>query len=136
MVVRHELVGPDHAILLVRQGSSLADIQAEVRKSGKHVDQVQFLGQSLLCVAVRKKRYDVAEWLLTKQGANPNGVYFSGVPLASAIEQSDIEMIRLLLKFGADPDFDMRYDRTPRKIAESADNADILSLLPPPEDQP
>ena len=134
--VRTELVGADPVIAVLLQGSSLAQIQAEVQQSGKHADKIQSLGGSLLFYAVQEKRYDIAKWLLTEEGANPNGVHFSVVPLATAIRQNDLDMVRLLLDSGADPDFDMGYGITPRKIARSADNTDILSLLPPPEDQP
>jgi len=131
--VDRQLVGPgDEAMNLLLQGAPLDQIQAAVRRSGKHVDQITHLGGTLLFYATAEKRIDVAQWLL-KEGANPNGVWngFGGAPLAEAISKQDVAMVRLLLAGGADPDLEMTGGTTPRKYAQSLDNPDILAALPP-----
>lgn len=127
---RQELVGPDDpAIALLARDAPLAEIKTAVQESGKHVDQISWRGESLLYHAVLEKRIDVARWVI-EEGANRNGLHRARVPLARAIRQQDVAMVRLLVRSGADPDFDMGYDITPREIAKSVGNAEILSALP------
>ena len=129
--VRTELTGPpDRAMDLLFQRAPLQDITSAVRQSGKHVDQICFLGGSLLLYAVEEGRPDLARWLID-EGANVNGVHRSMVPLETAIRQEDTAMVKLLLAAGADPDFDMGFGLTPREKAEWLGDVDILLLLPP-----
>lgn len=132
VTVHQELVGPDdRAISLLDKGASLTEIQRAVAESGKHVDQISWLGGSLLYHAVAERRTDVAKWLLAK-GASPDGVDHSVLPLGRAIFNEDVGMVRLLVESGADPDIDMTFGlgETPREIAKSIGNAEILSALP------
>ena len=131
--VDRQLVGPsDEAMGLLLKGAPLDQIQAAVRRSGKHVDQISHLGGTLLFYAAAEHRIDVAQWLL-KEGANPNGTWngFGGVPLAEAISKQDVTMVRLLLAGGADPDLEMTGGSTPRGYAPSLGNPGILAALPP-----
>ncbi len=127
-------VGPDDAaVSLLLSGAPLAEIQKAVAGSGKGVDDIQWMGQSLLCWAADKKRIDVAEWLLAN-GANPNGIEHGEAPLVSAIENNDVPMVKLLLKWGADPDLripigETGIDMTPRWIA-SRSHPEITAALP------
>ena len=131
VTVQQELVGSeDKVVILVQQGASLEEVQAGVRRSGKHVDEISWFGESLLYYAVDVRRIDVAEWLL-KEGADPNGIYRARVPLERAIHQEHLAMVKLLIEFGADPDLDTGHGITPRRIAESGGNPKILSALPP-----
>jgi hypothetical protein len=132
--VTQELVGPsDDAMSLLLRDEPLEEIQAAVRRSGKHVDQISHLGGTLLLYAAGKRRIDLAKWLL-KEGANPNGTWsgFGGVPLAEAISKRDVLMVRLLLAAGADPDLEMVNGFTsPRRHAEELGNREVLAALPP-----
>jgi len=126
------LVGPeDNAISLLRNGAQLTEIQKSVENSGKNVDEISWMVGSLLYWAADDERIDVAEWLLN-EGTNPNGIRPSMTPLRPAILNEDIAMVKLLVKFGADPDLDPGSGVTPRVLAESDGNAEIIAALPPP----
>ena len=126
--VKEELVVPEEPILDVLRGASLDAIKGAVARSGKSVDQITELGGSLLFYAVAQGRIDVAAWAISL-GASPNGVYPTERPLAEAIYKHNSAMVKLLLQSGADPDADMWYNITPRKIAEKQGDADITELL-------
>ncbi len=133
VTVNRRLVGPDdEAMDLLAQDAPLGQIQLAVRRSRKHVDQMSYLGGTLLYCAVEERRIDVASWLLT-EGADPNGTYHGvgGVPLEKAIRQGDTAMVRLLIDAGADPDLEMPYGVTPRLRAKKIGNTEILAILPP-----
>lgn len=113
---------------LLFKGASLDEIKTAVEESGKSVDQISWLGGSLLYHAVLKGRRDVAEWLLSKN-ANPDGIHYTSVPLGTAVGNEDIEMIKLLIAWGADPDADMGDDMTPRSLAKLAKNPEVMAAL-------
>jgi ankyrin repeat protein len=127
---RH-LVGPgEEAIKLLLWGEPLREIQKAVAESGKRVDDIHWMDESLLCWAADQERLDVAEWLLRK-GANPNGIEHGESPLAAAIVRNNVPMLKLLLKWGADPDLRLPIGITPRSMAESEGNPEIIAALPP-----
>ena len=131
VTVERQLVGPEEALALVLNGAPLTEIEHAVARSGKHVDEIAILGGSLLYWSIDEKRLDVARWLLDK-GANPNGIHPSMVPLAQAIRKENVELVSLLVASGADPDLDMKYGITPRSIAVSIGNEEMLGLLNKP----
>ena len=98
-----ELVEPPRPILLLHTGGTTDEIRDAVIRSGKPVDEISVLGGTLLAWAVAYERREVVEWLL-QQGASPDGIHPSWRPLAGAMGNDDIEMIRLLMQHGADPD--------------------------------
>ncbi len=129
--VTHELIGPNDPEVwnLLDSHAPLEEIQKAVKTTGKHVDQIERLGGSLLSNAVSKKRQDLAIWLLD-QGANPNGTHPGSTPLERAIGNEDADMVKLLLKHGADPDLEMGGGLTPRWIAiNSVKNKQIIEIL-------
>ncbi|HDZ20073.1 hypothetical protein LCGC14_0409110 [marine sediment metagenome] len=128
--VERKLVGPedDQVWALLYDEAPLEDIKQAVQNSGKHVDQLVWIGGSFLSNAVDKERKDLVVWLL-EQGANPDGVEPSTAPLAGAIWNEDASMVQLLLKHGADPDLDMGHGMTPRRIAINGGNEEVIYAL-------
>jgi hypothetical protein len=120
----------EEAIAFVEDGASLDEIKDAVKRSGKRVDDIAWRRLSLLALAVEKKRLDVATWVLS-QGANVNGLHPYWAPLADAVRNHDKAMVMLLIDAGADPDYPMRDDLTPRKCAKELDDEELLGLLPP-----
>lgn len=113
---------------LVQQRAGLDQIQQAIKASGKEINEFDNMGASLLGVAARQSRMDLARWLL-ESGADPNGGYPSTVPLRNAIENRDLPMVELLLEYGADPDFDMGNNMTPRRFAKHKGFEEITELL-------
>ena len=128
--VERKLVGPedDQVWALLRNEAPLEDIKQAVQNSGKHVDQLVWIGGSFLSNAVHEDRKDLVVWLL-EQGANPNGVEPGTAPLVMAICNEDVSMVQLLLKHGADPDLDMGDSMTPRSIAISRGKEEVIYAL-------
>lgn len=118
------------AVELLNEARPLEEIKQEIQKSGKHVDAISWLEGSLLYWAAKKRRLDVAQWLLSK-GANPNGIDLGMPPLQPAIVNQDLAMVKLLLMSSADPDLGPASGVTPRGIAKSVGNPEIIAALPP-----
>ncbi|MCK4871769.1 MAG: ankyrin repeat domain-containing protein [Phycisphaerales bacterium] len=130
VTVERGFVRPDdRAFTLLSQRASLEEIRASVLASGKHVDEIVWMGASLLSEAVVEDREDVAAWLL-EQGADPDGISPATAPLCYAIQHENMAMILLLLKHGADPDLNMGGVSTPRWVAiHLVKNQEIIDLL-------
>lgn len=156
--VTHELVGPADARVwaLLSDGAPLDDIKQAVRETGKHPDQMVWVGGSLLSNAVDEQRRDLVIWLI-EQGANPNGVHPStsplnsavwkmdtdmarlliekgadpnvGSPLLSAISNNDANMVRLLIEHGADPDLSIDQGASPRDVAVHKGNPEVIKAI-------
>ncbi len=128
--VESGLVGPqDERVWSLLLGDApLEDIKKAVRDTGKHPDQMVWIGGSLLSNAVDKQRKDLVAWLI-EQGANPNGITPNTSPLVYAIWNKDPEMIRLLIKYGSNPDLDMGDGMTPRSVAEGRGNPAVIETL-------
>lgn len=132
--VDQQLIGPEDEVFQLLHGKApLESIQASVAASGKGVDEFFWLHGSLLSTAAVERRIDVAEWLL-QEGADPNGVMPAAPPLVYAIYDEDLEMVKLLLEYGADPDREIsphsdRKGFTPRSIALDRNNDQIIELL-------
>jgi ankyrin repeat protein len=122
-----ELVRLDPAVVLVLNGAPLGQIQEAVKKSGKRPDEIGDPQGTLLFYAVEKQRVDVAEWLL-EQGADANGRK-GGFPLYEAILNDDAAMVKMLVRYGADPDRDLGRGATARREAETSGNAEVLAAL-------
>lgn len=122
------LVGPEGAMALLEQGAPLDEIADAAIRSGESVDDIQYFGGTLLIRAVDKRRLDVVGWALSR-GANPNGVSASVIPLEHAIRKNEPEMVGMLLAKGADPDRDIGYGLTPRKLAQIEGNTQILAMF-------
>jgi ankyrin repeat protein len=125
------LTGPPHdpVIDLVKNWGSPQEIEAALAASGRDVNEVVQMGESLLMMAVMKEREDVAAWLLEK-GANPNGAHPAFAPLAYAVKFESANLVKLLLEYGADPDLDVGDGITPRWIAaRRAGNEEIRALM-------
>lgn len=132
ITIQHEtsLVGAeDEVIHLLSRDASLTEIQRSVETSGKTVDEISFMGGSLLYWAAEEGRLDVAEWLLAEEGADPNGIHPAWQPLRVAVLGDDVAMVKLLVKFGADPDIDSGSGLTPRTIAKNGNHAEIIVAL-------
>ena len=123
--VERELVGPedDRVWALLRKDAPLEEIKQAIRETGKHPDQMVWVGGSLLSNAVDKGRKDLVIWLID-QGANPNGVHPSTSPLKSAVWKKDADMVRLLIEKGADPNVG-----SPLLSAISNDDPNMVRLL-------
>jgi len=124
------LVGPEDNAISQLDNGQLTEIQRSVAISGKKVDEIFWMGGSLLYWAASRKRIDVAEWLLA-EGADPNGIHLGMTPLCAAISSESVAMVKLLVKFGADPDLGPASGITPRGVAKWAGNAEIIAALVP-----
>ena len=85
---------------------------------------------SPLLAAFAWKRWNMAEWLL-KNGANPDSTDERGATALfySVRKKYEPSHIRLLLKYGADPDHRANDGRTPRSIAASYRDKTVLRLF-------
>lgn len=59
-----------------------------------------------LASAVDTQSYVISEFLI-EQGADVNADTINGSPLLNAVEKRDIALLRLLLRYGADPNHDL-----------------------------
>ena len=119
----------DEPVMLLWNGASDAVIKKSVDSSNRHVDQISGLGDALLFHVVAERRHSLVKWLLEEKDANPNGTPGSS-PLAQAIREGDVKMVRILLEHGADPRHDPGHGITPMWLARhSAENDRILTIL-------
>lgn len=89
-----------------------------------------------LQVAVLNQQTEAAAILL-ERGADPNRIAYEASPLMWAVDKSDVPLVRLLLKHGANPCVSgVRYNRSVRtvvtigNVAEQRANPEILALVP------
>ena len=76
-----------------------------------------------------KGQYELARWLLMK-GANPNGQFVPGNPLATAVIYENQDIVKLLLEFDADPDvINSEFHQSARQIADEIGNDNITSII-------
>ena len=66
-------------------------------------DEIQKNPIPVFVVVVMENRNEMAEFLL-KKGANPNQKYNHGAPLYYAIQNHNYEMVKILIKYGAELD--------------------------------
>jgi len=85
--------------------------------------------QGELMIAARNGDVDQARRLL-KEGADINGKYFGRTALVLAIWYRQTEMVKFLLKQGADPNLEASPEHgTPLSLAVNAEQRDILQML-------
>lgn len=89
-----------------------------------------------LQVAVLNQQAEAAA-LLLEHGADPNRIAYEASPLMWAVDKSDVPIVRLLLRHGANACVSgVRYDRSVRTVvtigtvAAQRANPDILALIP------
>ncbi len=80
--------------------------------------------------AVKDRRHEQVENLLIA-GADPNrtNVFDMKIPLHVAIEQSDVEMVRILLKYGAKPNQKNSFGDAMLHDAAESGNLEIVKML-------
>ena len=88
-------------------------------ENGLNLESVGFMGDTILGLVVRKMNYPMAAYLLEK-GANPNvhNIYGGRTPLIMAAEMGEVDLIRLLLKYNANPLLETPKGETPRLVSE------------------
>ncbi|EEB10237.1 conserved hypothetical protein [Pediculus humanus corporis] len=106
-------------------------------KHGAQVNYREDTGEqfprTMLCdeplrLAIRHRHYEIAK-LLLEHGANPNTRYFFGSEI-NLLSVLDVEFLRLLLTFGADPNIRDRGGLTPlMKAARLPQGMDSVLLL-------
>jgi len=134
ITVQRELVGlaDERVWRLIRQGAPLAEVKQAILDTGKPVDEITWLSYSVLTRAVQKRRPGLATWLL-EQGADPDGLKTGSPPLYWAILNDDAEIVRILIRYGADVDLNMGDGLTPRRVAETQ-HAGVLEAVESAED--
>lgn len=75
-----------------------------------------------------ENRIDVVTWLLA-HGGNPDGLGTRGFPLHESAQLGNIEMCRLLIGGGADPDLPDNQGETALHKASSSAYLEIIELL-------
>lgn len=79
--------------------------ELDPRISPFHSEAFSFIKHTPLCLAVYTKNKDMVTFLLEECKANPNQLnYDNNSPLAMAVQQNNIELVKLLLSHNADPD--------------------------------
>ena len=77
-------------------------------------------------IAVAHDRIEIADVLL-RAGADPNVSFLGIPPLVTAAQWGDVRLVRLLLRYGADP---RARDRRGKTAREEADDPQVIRLLP------
>lgn len=109
--------------LLLKQGA-----QVNFREDTGELFPRTMLCDEPLRLAIRHRHYEIAK-LLLEHGANPNTRYFFGSEI-NLLSVLDIEFLRLLLTFGADPNIRDRGGLTPlMKAARLPQGIDSVLLL-------
>jgi ankyrin repeat protein len=75
-----------------------------------------------------ENRVDVVTWLLSR-GANPNGIASDSFPLHEAAQLGNIEICRILIEAGADPNLPDFIGETALHKASSHAYVEIIDLL-------
>lgn len=118
----------DKPINLILRDATLENIRNAAKESGKRLDDMRYLGGTLLYHAADKRRADVVRWAIN-QGADPNGGQGLMPPLLAAIKNSDADMVKLLVSAGADPDANGAPGVTLRKMAEATGSPAVMKAL-------
>ena len=101
--------------------------------NGANINHQDRIGYSVLHFIGQDKLVDFAKYFLEK-GADPNLQDIHGnTPLWTAIFNEKIQthnsgVVKLLLKFGANPDITNNYGKTPRIMYETFNKADISTI--------
>lgn len=95
----------------------------------EHIDNQGGMDSPLLA-AFAWKKWKMAEWLL-KNGADPNSIDKNGCTALfhSVRRKYDPRYVKLLLKFGADPDLANAKGETPRSLASKYRDKTIYALF-------
>jgi ankyrin repeat protein len=118
------LVAHPKPIQLLFRGASDDAVKQSVLATGKHPDEIQLRGGSLLFYTATFDRPELVRWLL-EQGADPDGTHPAGVPLVEAISEQNAVVAAILLEHGADPDRRTGIGHTPRELAQEMGNAQL-----------
>lgn len=88
-------------------------------------------GYSALHFAAQEKRYDAARMLLEKGAVLDIPDKYGNTPLWTAIFNSkdDIQLVRLFIAHGANPDHLNAARKTPRQLARTFGEPELLALL-------
>ena len=107
-------------------------IDAGARLSWPNADMDNRMFDGCLCNIIDNSDNEILKYAL-EHGAMPNSSSCSGDccrhPLAEAVHKNNIEAIRILLKNGADVNYQDPYGSSPLIIAIKNDNSVILNLL-------
>ena len=122
----------DKPINLVLRGATLENIRLAAKESGKKLDEMRYLGGTLLYYAADKRRPDVVRWAIN-HGADVNGGEGLLPPLLAAIKNSDAEMAKLLVSAGADPDANGAPGVSLRTMAEAKNSPALIKAIGDPE---
>ena len=106
------------------------DIADLLLKNGADIHQKNKRGENLLFMAIKNDSPKVLEYLL-KKGLDVNATDDMGnTPLMEAVSFTDnVEIIKMLLKYGADKTIRNNYGQTVAKRAQSNENPEIQKLL-------
>ena len=129
IAVEYSLISPPHQEVwgLFQTHASTDQIIDAILATGVHVDDIQWMGSSVLSFATSKDRPEIVAWLL-EQGADPNGTEPSSAPLRFTVDNHDTEIAELLLEYGADPDMDVG-GMTVRWIINQSGSEELKTLL-------
>jgi ankyrin repeat protein len=98
------------------------------------VNEYRLLGRTLLIWAIDKDNFSAAKALLEEYKANPNITiseypYTKFSPLMIACIRGNVEMVKLLLRHGADPKLKTDWGHTAMGLAEDNGHSEIVELL-------
>jgi hypothetical protein len=76
---------------------------ASHKKIGFNLNDLTINSESILNLSINLKKLKISEYLLSN-GSNPNTIDLGGrTPLGIAVASNNLEMVKLLIKYGADP---------------------------------
>ncbi|KAJ5217014.1 hypothetical protein N7468_010022 [Penicillium chermesinum] len=105
----------------------LTDTASSHRRPSPSLSRGDGNSQSMLSAAVRGRNYPLIEQLLTIGVSPDKSEHFH--PLSEAVQQRDIEAVRLLLLHKADPNIPDSQSRVPLYLAVDQSFADGVTLL-------
>ncbi|MPM20137.1 hypothetical protein SDC9_66566 [bioreactor metagenome] len=99
-------------------------------EKGANINHQDRNGYTALHFVTQEKRFDCAELLIDKGADLELSDNHGNTPLWTAIFNSrgENQIVKLLIKHGANPDHINNHQRTPRKLAEMIQGFDLSSL--------
>jgi ankyrin repeat protein len=109
--------------------NDLVKAEPHLKKHPELINQpVYGQSESALHYFAVENRIDVVTWLLAR-GANPNGIASDTFPLHEAAQLGNVEICRILVEAGADPNLPDFNGETPLHKASSHAYVEIIELL-------